>query len=238
MNTILAKDLFKNNQLTNNSFIINFGEDFSDSIIESKHYKNITCYKWLNCSNTLLIQEDSLQRTLKIIQNESFAIFTAYRKDFSKEDNIIRNRKLRAFLNQNRMGVHQLVGHWTERQQDGSTINVIERSYLVEKPDDMTDKDFHDIVLGCLTIDGITQDGAIIRFKDSDINNIYYLNAANDTLTVIGSKINFSANTIKLSNAYSQHVKKMNMPFVFDGEEVPQTILGEQMYSKFGYYHS
>lgn len=55
MNTILAKDLFKSDQLTNNSFIINFGEDFSDSIIKSKHYKNITCYKWLNCSNKLLI---------------------------------------------------------------------------------------------------------------------------------------------------------------------------------------
>jgi len=238
MNAFLAKDLFEENQLTNNSFIINFGEDFSDSIVESKHHKNIACYKWLNCSNTLLIQEDSLQRTLKIIQNESFAIFTAYRKEFSKEDNIKRNRKLRAFLNQNRMGVHQLVGHWDERQKDGSTINVVERSYLVEKPDDMSDKDFHDIILGCLTIDGITQDGAIIRFKDSNINNIYYLNAANDTLTVIGSKINFSANAIKLSNAYSQHVKKINMPFVFDGEEIPQTILGEQMYSKFGYCHS
>ena len=238
MNTFLAKDIFEENKLTNNSFIINFGEDFSDSIVESKHHKNIVCHKWLNCSNTLLIQEDSLQRTLKIIQNESFAIFTAYRKEFSKEDNIIRNRKLRAFLNQNRMGVHQLVGHWDERQQDGSIISVVERSYLVEKPDDMTDKDFHDIVLGCLTIDGITQDGAIIRFKDSNINNIYYLNAANDTLSVIGSKINFSTNAIKLSNAYSQHVKKMNMPFVFDGEEVPQTILGEQMYSKFGYCHS
>lgn len=217
-------------------FIMEIGEDYGNAI-ELKYQNKTKVHKWLNCSNNLLIQEDSLQRTLKIIQDESFAIFTAYRKEFSKEQNILRNRKLRAFLNQNRMGVHQLVGHWDEKQKDGLIANVVERSYLVEKPDDMTDKDFCDIVIGCLTIDGSTQDGAIVKFKSKG-NDIYYLDAVNSSLTKIGSKLNFNKDAIKLASAYSQHVKKMNMPFVFDGEEVPQTINGMKMYRENGYKFS
>lgn len=229
---ISVKEFFAEKKL--NEFVMLFGEDYSDSIVKKNHSKT-AMYEWCNCKNNCLIQEDSLQRTLKIIQNEGFAVFSAYRKEFSKEQNILRNRKLRAFLNQNRMGVHQLVWHWNEKQPDGSIKPVVERSYLVEQPDDMTDKDFLDVVADCLIIDGTTQDGAIVRFRDKNSKNIYFYDVKSDALTCIGSKVNFNKDAIKLSNAYSQHVKKMNMPFVFDGEETPQTILGMRMYTENGY---
>ena len=204
-------------------------EDYSQEI----DYKN---HKWKDCTNTVMICEDSLRRTLEIIQNRSFAILTAYRAKFNKEENILRNRKLRAFLNQNRMGVHQLVGHYREDQRDGTFKDSIERSYLVEKPDDMTDKDFCDIVIGCLTIDGETQDTALIRFESK--GNDIYLVDINGKLMKIGSKLNFNKDAIKLSNAYSQHVKKMDVPFMFDGEEVPQSNMGKMLYEKEGYVFS
>lgn len=109
--------------------------------------------------------EDSLTRTLKAIENSSFAIFTAYRKKFTRKENILRNRKLRAILNGYRLGVHQLVGHYSEMQDNGKAEQVTERSYLVEKPEHMSDLDFCDTVVKCLTIDGETQDCALCRFK-------------------------------------------------------------------------
>ena len=73
-------------------------EDYSNNILP------------VNC----IISEDSLSRTLSIIQDKDFAILTAYRANFTKSENILRNRKLRAILNELHMGVHQLVGHWQE----------------------------------------------------------------------------------------------------------------------------
>ena len=200
-------------------------EDFSNKLSESKD----NYLTWKECTNTLLISEDSLQRTLTVIQNSSFAILTAYQNRFSKRDNILRNRKLRAFLNQNRMGVHQLVGHYEEVQPDGLTVDVIERSYLVEKPDDMSDKDFADIIVGCLTIDGITQNCALIRFESRP--NKYYLIDSNSQITLIGTKLTIG----KIGKIYSQHVKKLNVPFKFEGEEIPGSNLGRLGYSKNGY---
>lgn len=211
---------------------------------------SLKCFKWRGCTNTALIREDSLQRTLTVIRQSSFAILTAYRKErlvhgkavpFTKQENIERNRKLRAFLNQNRMGVHQLVGHWQEAKSGVSwrpglkaneVNDTIERSYLVEKPDDMTDEDFCSTIVGCLTIDGETQDAALIKFESKPGH--YYLLTPQSKLMAIGTKLTVG----KISQAYSQHVKKMDVPFAFEGEEVPDTNFGKQLYRKLGFAYT
>lgn len=167
-------------------------------------------FKFINCENNSLISEDLFVRTFNIIKSKTFAIFTAYRQEFSKKENIMRNRKLRAFLNQYGMGVH-----WQEKQDDGSIRNAVEESYLVEKPQyDVNDEDFYYIVYGCLTIDGKTQDGAIIHFED-DEDSYYFMDAnASGHLPKIGTKMSLN----KIANAYSVHVKKKDIPFMFEGE--------------------
>lgn len=189
----------------------------------------------LNCnddSNLTTLSEDSLQRTLKIIEKSSFAILTAYQDKFSKKENILRNRKLRAFLNKNKMGVHQLVGHYPEVQDDGSTVNVTERSYLIEKPNHLTNKEFSDIVISCLTIDNVTQNCALIKF-DNYPNN-YYLIDSNSMLKLIGTNISFN----NIGQIYSQHVKKMNTSFKFESEERPNSMFCAMLYKKHGYVWS
>lgn len=100
----------------------------------------------------------------------------------------------------------------------------------------MSDKEFGDLIFKCLTIDSETQDGAIAKFVSKG-NDVYFLKKTG-TLTKIGSKVNFSNAAVKLADAYSQHVKKVNTPFVFDGEEVPQTIIGNMMYENEGFLYS
>lgn len=39
----------------------------------------------------------------------------------------------------------------------------------------------------------------------------------------------------KISTMYSQHVKKLNVPFVFEGEERPDGVFGKHWYAIAGY---
>ena len=201
-------------------------EDYSDKLIKSE--KEI---KYADGNNNCIISEDSLSRTLSVMQDKNFAILTAYRSNFSKAENIVRNRKLRAKLNDHKMGVHQLVGHWQEAPagKDYTECNpneltdVVERSYLVAKPENMSAEEFEQLILDLLTIDSETQDAAIIKNE----NGIFLL-YNNGIKEQIGSECTLG----KINQAYSQHVKKLNVPFVFEGIEIPASNISKQMYQK------
>jgi hypothetical protein len=121
------------------------------------------------------------------------------------------------------MSVYQLVGHWRECQIDNvdyadcpkdKLIDVIERSYLVVKPSSVPQNDFNDIILDL--IKEYKQDAAIL----SICGNIFVLKS-NGGMNRIGSDVNLN----KINQAYSQFVKKMNVPFVFEAE-TPSSISG------------
>ena len=204
-------------------------EDYSEKIemVKSKTIPG-KCFKYTDCTNNCIISEDSLSRTLSIIEDKDFAILTAYRAKFDKKENIIRNRMLRSKLNDMHMGVHQLVGHWQEgpdgkpyEECDKSElIDVIERSYLVAKPENMTSEEFEQIIASLLTIDGETQDAAIIKNSEG-----IFLLYNSGTKEKIGNDCSLG----KINQAYSQHVKN-NLPFVFEGIEMPDSNIAKQMY--------
>lgn len=142
-------------------------EDYGTGLVDFKPGLK----SWKDSVNTCLISEDSLTRTLKLMDEKSFAILTAYWKGFTKKENIGRNRKLRAELDKNKLGVHSLIGHWQEAP-DGKDwqsiskselVDTVERSYCVIKPDGMADKDFFDIIAPLATIDGKTQDAIVFK---------------------------------------------------------------------------
>jgi hypothetical protein len=214
--------------------------------------KEISCetisgkvFRFENCKNNNLISEDSLIRTLSVINNKIFAIISAYRQEFTKEENIIRNRKLRDILNSKQMGVHQLVGHWLEAPKgkvwnkvpSNELKDVIERSYLVAKPDSMTNKEFTDLIISCLTIENETQDAALIHFVLDDTNmpnqdDKYYCIDSDGILSKVGDKLTIG----QIGKVYSQHVKKTSLPFKFEGMEIPSSISGRYMFSENNIY--
>lgn len=233
---------------------LQFSEDFSFKLTcpTTEEKNNKRYYRYIDCENNNIISEDSLSRTLSQIQNKVFAILTAYRqrdkdgKAISKEQNIFRNRKLRAILNKHKLGPHQLVGHWHEAPagvdykdaNEKDLIDSIERSYLVVKPDQMSLKDFIVIINDCLTIDDETQDSAIINCEGTNdtTNKGYYLLIPNKYFNDIEfMKIGEKLTLNKISQAYSQHVKKVNIPFVFEGIEIPNGNSGAICFKEFGY---
>lgn len=179
--------------------------------------------------NKNIISEARLARLVSKIDKE-WAIITAYRyKDrqgnlLSKKDKIERNRRLRTKLNQRKMGVYQLVGHWQECQEPDTEykdcpknklVDVIERSYMVPKPDIMDSNDFLNFLTALsreFEQDGfVYNDGKVIWIVE-DHNNKFK----------IGTGISLN----KIAQAYSQHVRKLNVPFVFEGVEIPGSISG------------
>ena len=64
-----------------------------------------------------------------------------------------------------------------------------------------------------MTIDGKTQDGVLIR----DVDGQYKIMDVKGNRFVIGNNLTLG----KIAQGYSQHVQKMNTPFVFEGLEIP-----------------
>jgi len=192
-------------------------DDYGD-IVEVK--KGLKEYR--NCENNNLISEGSLNRILSF-KDRKWAIISAHRKKFDKKQNIQRNRILRGVLNDKGIGVHQLVGHWQECQDTNidnkdcpknMVIDVIERSYFVVKPNDIESNDFRKLILSLMMIDREKQDAII--YHEAHSNNI-------DTLDVNGRILeSYKEWTLgKIAQTYSKYVNKMNVPFVFEGMEVP-----------------
>lgn len=208
-------------------------EDYSPTLKQSYSDK-LKCMikEYVGCSNNNLIIEGTFKRLVDKMQNNDFAILSAYRNSFTKEQNIQRNRLLRAALDSKKMGVYQLVGHWLEApdgvsyadaEQNEST-DVIERSYFVVRPDTMNYEEFKNLIIRLLTIDGVTQDCCIIHQNGGGYFCLYP-----DGNT---DKIEDTTTFNKIAQAYSQYVKKMNVPFVFEGVESPSSIGGYRMFSE------
>ncbi len=217
-----SPDKFSHIDEISNDIINNIGKEF-------KEYKN--------CNNNNLISERSLSRVIDYFNNsdKDFCIITAFRNEFTFYENLNRNQKLRTKLNSLKMGVHLLLGHWQEESGDKkSTIDVVERSFLVPKPDTITFDEFLYTMKPLMVIDGKKQDSLLFKHKDK-----YFLFNNDESVDFVGDKMSLN----KIAQAYSQYVLKLNknpknikvsMPFVFEGMEYPGSNSGKKMFKSFG----
>lgn len=175
--------------------------------------------------DSVLVCEASLTRMIEHL-NKPFAIITAYKvmDEYdgrtcyrNKSDNIDANRMLRSKLNAMRMGVHQLIGHWRECTDNkipynqcppDKLVDSIERSYFVPMPNDYDFEKFRSIIMDL----GVKfkQNAVII----SDGKTVNVIDCKSGAKTDIGE---FSLGSI--GQAYSQHILKQNVPFMFEGFE-------------------
>ena len=185
---------------------------------------------YINKKDKILISEAGLSRIIKKIKLEhnNFAVITAYRKINAKTKNELLNKKLRGEFNSLKMGVYPLIGHWQECQiaaidykdcPKDQLIDVIERSYLVIQSKNINTEDFKSLITKLTK--KYDQDGSVICV-DGNIKII----EKNGSVFDIGKDITLN----KISQAYSQFIKKMNVPFVFESE-IPSGNIGKQLFS-------
>ena len=187
----------------------------------------------IGSDNNNLISEAGLSRLIrKYESNKDFAIITAYRGNKTKKENIKRNRKLRGELNSAKIGVYQLVGHWRECELEDVPYescpkdklrDVIERSYFVPKKPELSTEDFESFIAKLCK--QFQQDGAVIGRK----GKVRIIEPNGNTFD-IGTDISLG----KLAQGYSQFVKKINVPFTFEGVEVPGSSIGNRVMKSHG----
>jgi hypothetical protein len=213
--------LFKKNESVN--YPLSNMDDISDIIIKNG------VKQFNNCQNNNIISEASLSRLLELNKNTEWVIITAHRTNFNKEQNIQRNRNLREFLNSKKMGPHQLIGHWKECSLQGVDWNkcpkdkikeTFERSYFVPKPKNYDSQEFKNLMIDLMTIDGETQDAIVY----SDGKQIYLLGNKGQVYDTFSD---LSLN--RISQAYSRHIKKHDIPFIFEGLEIPGSNSGRMV---------
>lgn len=173
------------------------------------------------------ICESSLIRLLEKAKDSDFAIITAYRKNNSKKTNVLLNRELRDVLNKKKMGVYPLLGQWEECEDDSIPYDkcppdkkktVTERSYFVPRNKLTSPEDFKNLILELAK--KYKQDGVILKIDSLKLFGVYDSDSGKELV-----KFERGINIGKLSNMYSKFVKKMNIPFVFEGIETPNGIV-------------
>ena len=136
---------------------------------------------------------------------------------------------MRSELRSKGMGVYPVIGHWQECQDPDVEYkdclkdqlkDVVERSFLVAKPNDMSQNDFKQLIQDLTS--KYQQDGAVLS-----IGGVIYIIDKNGKLDKKGT--NITLNTI--SQAFSQYVKKKDISFVFESE-VPGSNSGRQLFEK------
>ena len=175
--------------------------------------------------------EASLSRILQHSERP-FAVISPFRNQYTPQENMKRFEELRKILNSKKMGGIPLIGHWRECQKkdvaykdcaEDQLVDVVERSFFVPKPDAMDIEEFKNLVreIGTVQFD---QDGVVF----SDGKNISILER--DGGFDIGTGITYN----KVAQAYSQYVKKLNVPFVFEGIDHPGSSVGCMAYTAKG----
>jgi hypothetical protein len=168
--------------------------------------------------------EASLSRLWEKSKNSDFAIITAYRSKNDIKTNVQLNLELRNELNKLKLGVYPLIGHWRECQDSSipydecppeQLTDVIERSYFVPRNINVIGaEEFKDLLFDLAK--KYKQDGLILKVKDSDLFGVYD-SKTQQPIVKFDKGITFN----KVSQAYSQYVKKLKTPFVFEGIEYP-----------------
>lgn len=186
----------------------------------------------------VLITEAGFNRVIQKMINDSndFSVITAYRNQYDKKTNINRNRQLRGEFNSRKMGVYELVGYWQECQLEGVSYekcpkdklyDVIERSYLVIRPESMEKQEFIKLI-GDLTKKW-DQDGSVLS-----IDGTIQIIEGDGNMFTIGNKTTLN----KIKQAYSRYTKRMDVPFVFEmGAVVPGSNTGRMIFEKKGIHY-
>ncbi|MDX1472204.1 MAG: hypothetical protein R3213_11960 [Flavobacteriaceae bacterium] len=173
-----------------------------------------------------ILNEAGLSRILQHTE-DSFAIITAFRGNFSLAENRKRNRKLEAALKPLKAGGIKLTGHWEEApdgvswedaKKTGRVEDVVEESYFIPKPSSISVEDFRAELVKLAK--KFNQDA----FVFDDGRNLTLVGKNGKVIDKLGSKATFG----KIGQAYSTLRGRPKTNFVFEGTIDPSNNLHRQ----------
>ena len=194
------------------------------------------------------IYESTLSRLLDAAKNKDFAIITAYRGDpnaktkeekrLVKARNVHNNQELRQILNSKKLGSYALVGTWQECEDDTIPYDQcpkdklkvqVERSYFIPRHYTFSPNEFKTLLFNLAK--KYNQDAIVLKINALNLNGVYDSKTEKELV-----KFEKTIALNKLSQAYSRFIKKLNVPFVFEGVETPHCLnIGKKAFRDDGF---
>jgi len=156
--------------------------------------------------NNIMLKESSLSRVWKHNKdkNTTIVIFTAFRDEYSKEDNIKHNKLFASTLKSNGYGYFYVKGYFPENEGTDLEKQVYEESIFVT-----TNKKSNELIQLCHKLaNSRNQDSIIVK----DQSGVYFLDK-NKNRTNLGE-----LKPGKIGKYYSQLRNKKNKTFIFESE--------------------
>ena len=151
------------------------------------------------------------------------AFLTAFCLEIPLEENRRRNKELQAKIKARGLFAYHVIGHWQASQDstvaykgcpENAPPDTIEEVFMLIKRTNVSRVDFQAHILSFVKEYG--QECALVKQDE-----FYYLHFRDGTQERNDDRSRFS-----IAQAYSQHVKKLDIPFVFEGLLVPGSISG------------
>ncbi len=169
----------------------------------------------LENNNTEILKEASFSRLLQHMEGD-FCIITAFRGENSLKKNRELNDNLMQSIKAIKCGAYKILGHWQETRngQDwkeatpDELVDTVEESFMVPRNKDIPAKDFVKLMFELCK--KYKQDGIVLVCKEEGYNGVYSKNK--EEYVKFGSGLNLN----KVSQAYSQWVKRKKTPFMFE----------------------
>lgn len=167
-----------------------------------------------------MLQESSFSRLLDHMKGD-FCIITAFRGENDLKFNRKLNDELLSSLKSIKCGAYKILGHWQETRggQDWKTakpedlVDSVEESFCVPRNKDISPKEFVDKMFDLCN--KYKQDGIVLICKEEGYNGVYSKNK--EEYVKFGSGLILN----KVSQAYSQWVKRKKTPFIFESCFIP-----------------
>ena len=185
-----------------------------------------------------MINEAGLSRLFSGIYKgeikKDFCVISAFRKDYTLQQNKSRNKEVYSVLATHKMGGYPLIGHWEEAPEgkDWRTIPDEEKTLVSEesiwfyRPEAIELEKFIEICTELCR--RFNQDAVILGIaSDEEQYGIYYL-SKDGSKSLAHSTVKI--NPQKLSNTYSIMRGRPDTKFVFEGTAQPVNIIGNMMF--------
>lgn len=159
-------------------------------------------------ADKLLEGADTLSRVWTMANDpaRSFAMLTAFRGQYSREENLVRNKRLASDLRSAGFGFWVVDGFWIENQGTPEEAHVAEDSFFVSAPAaSKTGKDFASSILKLAA--AYEQEGVLLKIGDGPVQAV---DVSSGEGTDIGK---FTPE--KIAGAYSR-IRRRNQTFVFE----------------------
>jgi hypothetical protein len=109
------------------------------------------------------LHESSLSRIFQHTKEKTIGMMTAFRKGYSREENLNRNKQLKSLIRSAGFGFINVEGHYIEDAGTTQAQKVIENSFLV-----ISDKDDNGKLKGFLKIFGKRFDQDSVLYKEAE----------------------------------------------------------------------